>query len=275
MRAPSADEFLLEFHAANPGLTSREFARGRCADGRSSYQVLADLAGPEDRVLDLGCGDGYLLELLRGRGLDASQLVGVDMSEAELQMAAERAALAGVDLRCERAQALSVNDGSVSLVVSHLAFMLMSDLPEVIAELARVLQPGGRFATIVGGGPGESESFELFLSLFSELYDDCERKAPRIGDKRARHEDVLAELCTAEAGFESVTGVSHPLHLDGPIDAVWSVLSSIYELHVVDQVLIDALRERFYAAVGARWGADSVPCVMNLRLIEARTHASR
>ena len=61
MPAENPNSFLLEFHRPQPGCTSAPYARGRCKDhGKSSYALLSELPMANDRVLDLGCGDGYL-----------------------------------------------------------------------------------------------------------------------------------------------------------------------------------------------------------------------
>src|SRR5262245_7965977 len=76
--------WLSDWHTRHPGATSRALSNGR----PSSYEWLAALASPSDRVLDLACGDGYLMERLRARGV--TDLVGVDMTEAELTSARAR-----------------------------------------------------------------------------------------------------------------------------------------------------------------------------------------
>lgn len=260
------DEFLISFHAAHPGVTARAFAHGRVGGGRSSYDLLADVPRKTDRVLDLGCGDGYLLERLRHRGFAAARLIGVDMSGVELDAARQRQALEGVDLRCERAQELSIEAGSVQCVVSHLAFMLMTQPEAVAGEILRVLTPGGTFATIVGGGPDEGEAFELFLELFRDVYATSATRAPRIGDKRTRHEDGLRELF---GHVVDISSESHVLHLDGSAERVWETLSTIYELHVVTDAAMHTLRARFASAAKSRWPEERVPCRMKLRLLRA------
>ena len=124
--ATEADGFLRGFHARHPGATSRALSRGRLDDGRSTYDLLADVARPGQRVLDLGCGDGYLLERLIGRGHAADRLAGIDLSGEELAAARARPALAGVALAEEDAATLSAAPGAFDAVLSHLAFMLVA-----------------------------------------------------------------------------------------------------------------------------------------------------
>ncbi|WP_323379263.1 methionine biosynthesis protein MetW, partial [Streptomyces durbertensis] len=78
----SGETFLRDFHAVRPAVTSEVMAAGRGADGRSSYALVRDEVGDAERVLDLGCGDGHLLELLAVTGRDPRCLAGVDLSTA-------------------------------------------------------------------------------------------------------------------------------------------------------------------------------------------------
>ena len=272
----NGDEFLRAFHARHPGVTARAMARGVVDDGegRSSYARLADEARAGERVLDLGCGDGWLLALLRGRGHAAGTLVGVDMSPEELAAARARDALAGVDLRCERAQALSLADASVDVALSHMAFMLMSDLERVVGELARVVRPGGRFATVVGGGPapGAGDGFELFLDLFREVIERVapEGRAPRLGDRRARDLAGMRELFHGGTGWSDVAETTHGLRLDGAPAEVWETLASMYEMDAVPAEEAAALGARFVDAAAARAGTGGeVPCLMRVRCLSA------
>lgn len=273
----SPDSYLLAYHARHAGATARTFAAGRTEDGRSSYQLLADLPAPGDQALDLGCGDGHLLELMAARGVTG--LVGIDMSADELALARRRPALAGVRLLHERAQALSLTDGSIDWVVSHLAFMLMSDIEQVIAELARVLRPGGRFATVVGAGPvDERDAFSLFLRLFRVLYDAGERRAPRIGDRRTREATSLAALFHPDTGFDpDIEESVHTVRLDGTADRLWELLgmNPVYEMFVLPADAVERLREGFLAEARRLANADGIiRCAMRMRLLVARRLAT-
>jgi SAM-dependent methyltransferase len=93
---------------------------------------------PGDRVLDLGCGPGLTLGCLVGEGLSA---LGLDASEAFSAQAAAR----GPVLR-GRAQAIPLRDGCLDGVFCECVLSATGDAPASLAEVARVLRPGGLLA---------------------------------------------------------------------------------------------------------------------------------
>jgi SAM-dependent methyltransferase len=158
-----AERFLADFHDRQPGGSSLAFHALAVTDddGRqhaSPYHALADrlnrTAGlPDGPVLDLACGDGYLLGLLGmpGQpGVSGRPRLGVDVSAGELAAARQRLGNA-VPLHQARAQALPLADASVAVITCHMALMLMAEPDAVVAELRRVLQPGGRLLAVVPG----------------------------------------------------------------------------------------------------------------------------
>nr|WP_307819098.1 class I SAM-dependent methyltransferase [Streptomyces sabulosicollis] len=122
-------------------MTAEAFGRGRALDGRSSSELLCDRVAGSRHVRDLGCGDGLLLELLARA--DGRRLAGLDLSPRSLALARRRPALSAARLEEGRAQALPFADDSFDACVSHLALMLMGEIEQVAAEIARVLCPGG------------------------------------------------------------------------------------------------------------------------------------
>jgi SAM-dependent methyltransferase len=110
--------------------------------------AVADLHEGET-VLDLGSGAGADV-LISARRVGASgKAIGVDMTDEMLALARANAAAAGVE-NVEFVQgyleAIPLPDGSVDVVISNCVINLAADKRVVLAEAARVLRPGGRFA---------------------------------------------------------------------------------------------------------------------------------
>jgi SAM-dependent methyltransferase len=89
-------------------------------------------------ALDVGCGEGRFCRMLRARGIRA---VGIDPTVALLARA--RTLDSQGDYRIGRAEALDFPDGTFDLVVSYLTLIDIPDIERAIAEMARVLRPGG------------------------------------------------------------------------------------------------------------------------------------
>jgi SAM-dependent methyltransferase len=97
-----------------------------------------DAARPQ-RALDVGCGEGRFCRMLKARGVDA---VGLDPTKA-LIAEARRRDPAGAYVEREAAS-LPFADASFDLVVSYLTLIDIPEVAPAIAEMARVLSPGGR-----------------------------------------------------------------------------------------------------------------------------------
>jgi ubiquinone/menaquinone biosynthesis C-methylase UbiE len=117
--------------------TMRFFDRVQFAGGR---QWVCSRASGE--VLEVGVGTGLNLPFYP----PGVRLTGVDLSPAMLAQARDRAARLGVeaDLREADAEALPFGDGSFDTVVCTLSLCAVPDERAAIAEMSRVLRPGGR-----------------------------------------------------------------------------------------------------------------------------------
>jgi ubiquinone/menaquinone biosynthesis C-methylase UbiE len=102
---------------------------------------------PGERVLDIGAGPGFLAAELAACASPGGRVVGTDVSESMLAIAAARLGSAGdAELRFERADAcaLPFADASFDAVVSTQVYEYVEDIALALKELARVLRPGGR-----------------------------------------------------------------------------------------------------------------------------------
>jgi ubiquinone/menaquinone biosynthesis C-methylase UbiE/alkylhydroperoxidase family enzyme len=100
--------------------------------------------GDGDRVLDLACGSGLALELASLRG---ASVAGIDASSRLIAIARDR--LTGGDVRVGDMHALPWEDDSFEVVTSFRG--IWGTTPQALAEVRRVLVPGGRLGFTVWG----------------------------------------------------------------------------------------------------------------------------
>lgn len=101
------------------------------------WEFLGDIAG--QRVLDAGCGTGYLSRQLASRG---AIVTGVDFSERMIAIAQHDSQ--GIDFRVDSCSELATcEDGSFDGLVSNYVLMDLPDLDGATRAFARVLKPGG------------------------------------------------------------------------------------------------------------------------------------
>jgi SAM-dependent methyltransferase len=102
---------------------------------------------PGQRVLDLGCGAGMDSILAARRVQPTGTVIGVDMVEEMLAKGRRNAAAVGLSnlaFWLGRADALPMRAESVDVILTNGVFNLCADKPKVLAEMFRVLRPGGR-----------------------------------------------------------------------------------------------------------------------------------
>jgi SAM-dependent methyltransferase len=184
-------------------------------------ELLPAAPGP---VVDIGCGTGVHAELMRDRGF---RVVGLDYSADQLRLARDRLPVARADAR-----ALPLRSGSVRLVFSMFTHTDLDGFDLLVAEAARVLEPGGALV-YVGVHP-------CFVSPFAERMSDGVRLHP--GYKTVGWQARTAHTGTA---VRHRVGVHH-LSLEALVDAL---------LH--PEMRLDRLIER---------GGGAVPEVIAVRV---------
>jgi demethylmenaquinone methyltransferase / 2-methoxy-6-polyprenyl-1,4-benzoquinol methylase len=150
---------------------NRVMTAGLDARWRSRAADLAAL-GPGGRALDVACGTGDLAMELRARVGERGEVVGCDFSDRMLELARRKAP----DIRFERANALDLPyaDGEFDAATVGFGARNFSDLARGLAEMARVVRPGGRVVVLEITTPERPP-----LSWFHRLWFD--RIVPVLG----------------------------------------------------------------------------------------------
>jgi 2-polyprenyl-3-methyl-5-hydroxy-6-metoxy-1,4-benzoquinol methylase len=143
---------------------------------------------PRERILDVGCGDGFYDAEITRRG--GSRVLGIDINEQRLAVANKRHASDRVEFRFMDAEEMSLDDESFDKAVSFCVIEHFGHDDRVLAHVRRALKPGGR----------------LFLSADSlsnpELRDaERERHRRRYAVNTFYTPEILGRKL-AEAGFE-------------------------------------------------------------------------
>ena len=189
-------------HDNNAGFTETFAWNCRDANGKNSYELLADIIDQKNHshVLDLGCGSGVLLDLCNKRFGAELMLSGVDMNGSELQLARKR--LAHTDTKFHQGTAQNLDffvDSSFDVIFCHWALTLMDPVVEVLSTTKRLLKERGIFAAIIDGDPKTAPGY---LEVHDIIYKHVQCKYPDygvfdLGDPRVRTAEELHKL-TAE-----------------------------------------------------------------------------
>jgi ubiquinone/menaquinone biosynthesis C-methylase UbiE len=211
--------------------------RGGVARGRT---VAAGIAPhlPPGRILEIGVGTGLIAAALGDLGRD---VVGVDLSERMLGHAANR-----MPGRLARADAskLPVATGSIDVCLAVHLMHLVGDAPTVVAEVARVLRPGGRWVVVRGGQDVDHSDITRVIDVMQARLDDTAL--------RERESQLRALAATAErAGLRLVdefeiaghSGRATPAEAADSIEQrLWSRLWDI-SAEMWDEVVVPTVAE--------------------------------
>lgn len=144
MKTPRLDdpEWVRRQYADEKGLEIRQavYGEGAGAPFDVALAALGELA--PRRILEIGGGQGYFAERLRDEL--GAVVVGIDVSPRMVELQRSR----GVDARVGDVQSLPFDDASFDAVSAQYMLYHVPDLPRGLAEIARVLRPGGRFVAI-------------------------------------------------------------------------------------------------------------------------------
>jgi SAM-dependent methyltransferase len=201
--------------------------------------IVADAValGPGDRVLDVACGTGIVArEALRRVGPSGS-VAGLDANAGMLAVAAEySAAIAWHD---GLAESLPFPDAAFDAVTSQFGLMFFRDRAQAIAEMRRVLRPGGRLAVAVWVSLDAIPAFAAEVALFERVCGSAAAEALRapfaLGDPAALRPlfpDAAITTHTRTARFPSVRTL---------IEADLRGWLPIMGVHLAEAVIAEAL----------------------------------
>ena len=147
--------------------------------------------GPGDRLLDVACGSGLALELARMRGAECA---GIDASQRLVEIARDRNP--GSDVRVGDMHDLPWEGESFDFATSFRG--IWGTTPDALAEVHRVLRPGGRVAMTVWGNVGKSPGAWMFLPFRWAEEEKVDNQAQMVSLGRPG----VGEAFLTNAGFQ-------------------------------------------------------------------------
>jgi len=141
-------------------LLRRRFNRwARQGRGEAMEQHHARIAGTiwermelsaADRILDLGCGEGWACRLLAQRAPEGCLIMGVDISDQMIRLARGKSrTFSNVSYHCGQAEQIPAPSDYFTKIVSIEAFYYFQHQDEVLRELLRVIRPGGQLSLLL------------------------------------------------------------------------------------------------------------------------------
>ena len=179
--------YLARFHDQRAGITEEVLGHS-LDDGLNAYQWLVQDLPVDAEVLDVACGSAPLHTLL------PDAWVGLDVSMSELDRARARGR---GPLVVGDAAVLPFRDGSFDAVVCSMALMLVQPLDAALAEVARVLRPGGLLAALL---PSNRPLVPTDLARYARLLLALRRRLRYPNDRSL----AQLSLLLSRAGFVPV-----------------------------------------------------------------------
>jgi len=207
------------------------------------------------RVLDVAAGAGDQTIQAAARVGPGGSVLATDISPAILAFAAAEAKRAGhtnVITRAMDGENLDLGDETFDVVISRVGLIYFPDQQKALAEMRRVLVPGGRVAAIVYATPETNGFFSVPVAIVRRHAKLGPPQAGQPGPFSLGHPGVLARSLR-EAGFHDVKTetVAAPLRMKAAADCLRFEQESFGALHQMLSSLDPAGRALAWADVGA------------------------
>jgi len=157
-----------------------------------------------DRVLDVACGTGVVARECVRRG---ARVTGVDLNEGMLKVA--RRLAPDIDYVSGDAASLPFNDEAFDVVACQFALMFFPEPVRAVAEMARVLRPGGRIGLSTWSVIEKTPVYVVLRDLLSRHLDEAAgavMQAPFTFGDEGRLNEIFAEAGLTGVEFKTDTG---------------------------------------------------------------------
>ena len=166
-------------------------------DQRRATRALLSLQ-PGERVLDVGCGPGFLLAEMAAEVGVTGWLSGIDVSADMLALARDRCSpISTIELKETNALSLPFADGSYDAVVSTQVYEYVVDIASALREAGRVLRTGGRLLIVATDWESSvwNNSDEARMARVLEAWREhgADSRLPRSLPKRLREAGLELE----------------------------------------------------------------------------------
>ena len=150
------------------------------------------------RWLDVGCGNGAFTEELIARCAPAA-VMAIDPSDDQLAYARTRPGVKTANFQVGDAQKLPFRDGSFDVAIMALVISFLPDPAKAVAEMARVVRPGGWVATYMWDIPGGGAPTDPIYVALESMGMTSVRPANPVVSRREAMQDLWEK-----AGLESI-----------------------------------------------------------------------
>ena len=235
---------------------------------RLAGQIFLDWIAPNpgQRWLDVGCGNGAFTQLIAGQCAPSS-LVGIDPSEAQLDFARKHPLLESVSFVNADAMALPFPENAFDLAIMPLVIFFVPKPAQGVAEMARVVAPGGTVAAYAWDMEGGGFPYQQVNETLSAVG----RPTPKPPSPGASRLEVLSDLW-ASAGLSDLHSRSIEVErIFSNYDDLWNTLLSGPSAGQAIAAMDEQERSSFRELLGARLQPDGCGPIT----LKGRAHAIR
>jgi ubiquinone/menaquinone biosynthesis C-methylase UbiE len=203
---------------------------------KPAQQRLLEMAGlqPGEQVIDIACGTGLVTFPAAELVMTGGQVLATDISERMIEHVAEQAASRGaVHVKARRLGAEKLDevaDASFDVALCALGLMYVPDVAAALAEMHRVLRPGGRAAAAVWGARRRCGWADIFPIVESRVKSDVCPMFFQLGTgpslqralEAAGFAHVVANRITTTLHYDTAEEAADAAFAGGPVAMAYS-----------------------------------------------------